>query len=436
MITAWKCPKCGAILAKSEYGLASANVAAMIIGTATCLSCGARYSQTDVYGGKFDVPESTPPAPSNMSGSSETAAVLLVYVDREPPIGLQKHLELLLCELAPNDRGRTQRIETRQDRSQSAILASIILYGPLWGIRPDPQKTRFKTYTSGDGVNGTMVWVYEASYATRTETTTNDPAKAVAVPTKTGSLVIDQRPREKSPMTKQRAEESYRQASDYFRRGKYEKALLLLCEIDQAFPNRLEIAKTKAACESKLAEPPREGGIAFIAGQLFTELSKEWVAKKDLSEKKRNHLLSQMSELDRHLQSLGLPFLFEGATWPDEFESAKYNPTSHLDQTSRIREAFYFGVTLRGMRNVLSLAVAYSQEDPVGTKFRFRFVETQFKILHLSLTFGELGKEFLQDFNDEMRLQAHSSIPFAEEMTEISFKMDWLLKWEKYSKSL
>jgi hypothetical protein len=48
----WKCPKCGAVLQK---GLAGMHHGAEIVGTATCGSCGAKYGQSEVYGGKFDV---------------------------------------------------------------------------------------------------------------------------------------------------------------------------------------------------------------------------------------------------------------------------------------------------------------------------------------------------------------------------------------------
>jgi uncharacterized tellurite resistance protein B-like protein len=58
MSIAWKCPKCGIILRKGNPVLADAlKNGSEILGTATCANCGARYSQHDVYSGKYDVPE-------------------------------------------------------------------------------------------------------------------------------------------------------------------------------------------------------------------------------------------------------------------------------------------------------------------------------------------------------------------------------------------
>jgi transcription elongation factor Elf1 len=49
----WKCPKCGAILKKGLAGVISRY--ASVSGTATCGECGAKFSQQDVYDGKYDV---------------------------------------------------------------------------------------------------------------------------------------------------------------------------------------------------------------------------------------------------------------------------------------------------------------------------------------------------------------------------------------------
>ena len=49
----WKCPQCGAILRKGMAGFFGPG--ARIMGTATCGKCGARFSQQEVYGGKYDV---------------------------------------------------------------------------------------------------------------------------------------------------------------------------------------------------------------------------------------------------------------------------------------------------------------------------------------------------------------------------------------------
>jgi len=49
----FKCPQCGCILRKGMAGHFAPG--AQIIGTATCGKCGARFSQQDVYDGKYDV---------------------------------------------------------------------------------------------------------------------------------------------------------------------------------------------------------------------------------------------------------------------------------------------------------------------------------------------------------------------------------------------
>jgi len=50
----WKCPKCGGILQKGAGAMFAET-----IGVATCGGCGAKFSQSDVYGGKYDVEEKT-----------------------------------------------------------------------------------------------------------------------------------------------------------------------------------------------------------------------------------------------------------------------------------------------------------------------------------------------------------------------------------------
>lgn len=49
----FKCPQCGTILRKGMAG--HFKPGSRIIGTATCGKCGARFSQQDVYDGKYDV---------------------------------------------------------------------------------------------------------------------------------------------------------------------------------------------------------------------------------------------------------------------------------------------------------------------------------------------------------------------------------------------
>ena len=50
----WNCPKCGGLLQKGVGAMFAET-----IGVATCGGCGAKFSQSDVYGGKYDVEERT-----------------------------------------------------------------------------------------------------------------------------------------------------------------------------------------------------------------------------------------------------------------------------------------------------------------------------------------------------------------------------------------
>ncbi len=50
----WKCPKCGAL---HEKGFGTLFDGASVIGVGTCGICGAKLSQSDIYGGEYDVEE-------------------------------------------------------------------------------------------------------------------------------------------------------------------------------------------------------------------------------------------------------------------------------------------------------------------------------------------------------------------------------------------
>ena len=51
----WRCPKCRARLMKGNVDTIKALGVYNIVGVATCGSCGATFSQRDVYSGKYDV---------------------------------------------------------------------------------------------------------------------------------------------------------------------------------------------------------------------------------------------------------------------------------------------------------------------------------------------------------------------------------------------
>jgi len=49
----WRCPQCGSVLQKGSKLFALAG--ATVVGTATCGVCRAKFAQSDVYAGKYDV---------------------------------------------------------------------------------------------------------------------------------------------------------------------------------------------------------------------------------------------------------------------------------------------------------------------------------------------------------------------------------------------
>lgn len=54
----WRCPHCKTVLQKGmPHAFNIISPTTDVVGTATCGSCGHGYQQTDVYGGKYDLPE-------------------------------------------------------------------------------------------------------------------------------------------------------------------------------------------------------------------------------------------------------------------------------------------------------------------------------------------------------------------------------------------
>ena len=56
-IRLWRCPKCSMILRKGLLGRVwhPGDPISTVAGMGTCSNCGARYPQSDIYGGKYDV---------------------------------------------------------------------------------------------------------------------------------------------------------------------------------------------------------------------------------------------------------------------------------------------------------------------------------------------------------------------------------------------
>lgn len=52
----WQCPKCNAILEKGGLGnvVFPSESTKQLYGTGTCNNCGASFTQSDIYGGKYD----------------------------------------------------------------------------------------------------------------------------------------------------------------------------------------------------------------------------------------------------------------------------------------------------------------------------------------------------------------------------------------------
>jgi tellurite resistance protein len=170
MSITWKCPKCGATLRKGggDYMKKIIKSGGMKTGTATCANCGAKYSQHNVYSGKYDVPEPESPHQGiSEDPNAEVPELLLVLVDREPPGGTTFHLQRLLLELPLHEKGHSQAVQVTPDlNNQFFISQAALLQAGKLGFEADLDKLTWKTYSTADGVNGVFVKVYKTNKET------------------------------------------------------------------------------------------------------------------------------------------------------------------------------------------------------------------------------------------------------------------------------
>lgn len=74
----WRCPKCGSTLKKgADVDVMNLLGPSNLVGIATCGSCGATFSQKDVYSGKYDISVKTQQTETVKTQQTETTSALL-----------------------------------------------------------------------------------------------------------------------------------------------------------------------------------------------------------------------------------------------------------------------------------------------------------------------------------------------------------------------
>jgi len=83
----WKCPGCGTVLEKGALGklVQPGQPASRIVGTATCGKCGARYTQSDVYGGRYDYDPTAKEQPENAPIPTQVSVVVFAIGSEQGP---------------------------------------------------------------------------------------------------------------------------------------------------------------------------------------------------------------------------------------------------------------------------------------------------------------------------------------------------------------
>jgi ribosomal protein L37AE/L43A len=75
----WKCPNCGNILEKgADVDVMNLLGPSKLVGIATCDSCGATFSQKDVYSGKYDISVKTQETETNSANKTLSHLFLLL----------------------------------------------------------------------------------------------------------------------------------------------------------------------------------------------------------------------------------------------------------------------------------------------------------------------------------------------------------------------
>jgi len=83
----WKCPKCGELLEKSALGIVwfPFEEITKVKGTGTCSKCGAKFPQSDIYSGSYDVKTSTASIRSGEMPESLSIVLFRLRSNQPPP---------------------------------------------------------------------------------------------------------------------------------------------------------------------------------------------------------------------------------------------------------------------------------------------------------------------------------------------------------------
>ncbi|MGQ9731387.1 MAG: hypothetical protein ACUVX8_08940 [Candidatus Zipacnadales bacterium] len=101
----WKCPNCGELLEKTGLGTLwmPSDPLSKVAGTATCGRCGSEFSQSEVYGGRFDVqPAATVGQPADQA--KQVSVVVFVTRSHQPPADPESYCRKVAAKRFPGAR--------------------------------------------------------------------------------------------------------------------------------------------------------------------------------------------------------------------------------------------------------------------------------------------------------------------------------------------
>jgi hypothetical protein len=99
----WKCPKCGELLEKGALGTVwmPFESIAKVAGTGTCSKCGTEFSQSDIYGGRFDVKTSIS-SPKSEEQPRSLSIVVFRIRSYQPPSDAKSYCRKVLSTKFPS----------------------------------------------------------------------------------------------------------------------------------------------------------------------------------------------------------------------------------------------------------------------------------------------------------------------------------------------
>lgn len=87
--------------------------------------------------------------------------LLLLLVDREPPRGADLHISQLIAELPSNLKASTIELHVTNSYKDQYFIGTTANFTAIKrNFKADLNKLHYRHYSTADGVNGTMVFVY------------------------------------------------------------------------------------------------------------------------------------------------------------------------------------------------------------------------------------------------------------------------------------